>query len=404
MKVIVIGAGPAGMMAAITAAKLGDEVILLERNDKLGKKLYITGKGRCNITNDCDNREFIASVVTNPKFLMSAISKFSTADTMNLCRENRLKIKVERGGRVFPESDKANDVIRMFEDMLFDNGVRVMVGARVDNILTEDGKITGVKANGKTFDCEKVIVATGGKSYPATGSTGDGYEFARRLGHNITPILPALVGVNFKDESVSELAGLSLKNVSATVMRDGKVLASEFGEMLFTHTGVSGPIILSLSSKINKLQGKLNMIIDLKPSLSEETLGARLLRDFDANVNKEFRNAIGDITVKALIPIIIQKSGIDQYKKVHQITREERIKFVHAIKNLTYEIKDLCGVASAIVTAGGVDTRQISPRDMQSKLVSGLHFCGEVIDVDAVTGGFNIQIALSTGYLAGGHN
>ncbi len=404
MKVIVIGAGPAGMMAAITAAKLGDEVILLERNDKLGKKLYITGKGRCNITNDCDNREFIASVVTNPKFLMSAISKFSTADTMNLCRENRLKIKVERGGRVFPESDKANDVIRMFEDMLFDNGVRVMVGARVDNILTEDGKITGVKANGKTFDCEKVIIATGGKSYPATGSTGDGYEFARRLGHNITPILPALVGVNFKDESVSELAGLSLKNVSATVMRDGKVLASEFGEMLFTHTGVSGPIILSLSSKINKLQGKLNMIIDLKPSLSEETLGARLLRDFDANVNKEFRNAIGDITVKALIPIIIQKSGIDQYKKVHQITREERIKFVHAIKNLTYEIKDLCGVASAIVTAGGVDTRQISPRDMQSKLVSGLHFCGEVIDVDAVTGGFNIQIALSTGYLAGGHN
>lgn len=403
MKVIVIGAGPAGMMAAVTAGKLGDEVILLEKNDKLGKKLYITGKGRCNITNDCDNREFIASVVTNPKFLMSAISKFSTADAMEMCRDNGLEVKVERGGRVFPVSDKANDVIRMFEDMLWRAGVRILTNAHVDNIAMENGIVTGVKVNGNIMDCDKVIIATGGKSYPATGSTGDGYEFARRLGHKITQILPALVGINFKDESVSELAGLSLKNVSATVTRDGKVLASEFGEMLFTHTGVSGPIILSLSSRINKMQGKLNMVIDLKPSLSEETLNARLLRDFEANQNKEFRNAIGDLTVRALIPIIIEKSGIDHYKKVHQITREERIKLVSVIKNFTYEIKDLCGVASAIVTAGGVDTREVSPRDMQSKLVSGLYFCGEVLDVDAVTGGFNIQIALSTGFLSGSH-
>ncbi len=404
MKVLVIGAGPAGMMAAITAANLGDEVTVLERNDKVGMKLYITGKGRCNITNDCDNREFIASVISNPKFLMSAISKFSTADTVEMCKENGLNVKVERGGRVFPESDKANDVIRMFERMMWNAHVKVMFNARVDNIIAVNGIITSVKVGSEIIPCDKVIIATGGKSYPATGSTGDGYEFARRLGHNVTPILPALVGINFPENSVTDLAGLSLKNVSASVVRDGKVIASEFGEMLFTHTGVSGPIILSLSSRINKAQGKLSMVLDLKPSLSEETLSARLLRDFDANQNKEFRNAIGDLTVRALIPIIIEKSAIDQYKKVHQVTREERERLVKCIKNLTYDIKDLCGVASAIVTSGGVDVREISPRNMQSKLVSGLHFCGEVLDVDAVTGGFNIQIALSTGMLAGSHN
>jgi len=402
MKVIVIGAGPAGMMASITASNSGDSVILLDKNDRIGKKLYITGKGRCNITNDCDNRTFIASVVTNPKFLMGAISRFDTAETVKMCASHGLAVKVERGGRVFPESDRAGDVINMFDKMLSRAKVKIMLNTAAINIIATDNKVTGVKIDGDVLQCDKVIIATGGKSYPATGSTGEGYDLARRLGHNILPILPALVGINCTDSAISDLAGLSLKNVTCSVSRDGKVLASEFGEMLFTHTGVSGPIILSLSSRINKAKGKLTLAIDLKSSLSAEVLDARLLRDFQANQNKDFVNCISDLTVRALIPLIIARSGITGNKKVHQITKEERAKLVSVIKGFSYEIKDLCGVASAIVTSGGVDVKQVSPKNMESKVCSGLHFCGEVLDVDALTGGFNIQIALSTGYLAGG--
>lgn len=400
MKVIVIGAGPAGMMASISARECGHEVVLLEKNEKIGKKLFITGKGRCNITNDCDNRTFIANVVSNPKFLMGAIAKFDTAKTIAMCENNGVPVKTERGNRVFPESDKSSDFIKMFDRMMTRAGVDLRLNSTVDKLVVEDNKIKGVVVNGKFEECDKVIVATGGKSYPGTGSTGDGYTFAESVGHKVTPILPALVGIHLKEE-VSDLAGLSLKNVTASVVRDGKVLAEEFGEMLFTHSGVSGPIILSISSRINKQKGNLKLVIDLKPSLNEEQLDARLLRDFAENQNKEFRNAISDITVKALVPIVIQNSGISPSKKVHQITKAERERLVYAIKHLTYTVQELCNISTAIVTSGGVDVKEINPKNMQSKLVEGLYFCGEVLDVDAVTGGFNIQIALSTGYIAG---
>ena len=400
MKVIVIGGGPAGMMAAITASEKGDEVILFEKNEKLGKKLYITGKGRCNITNDCDNKTFIANIINNPKFMLGAINKFDTSATQKFCLDNGLKIKVERGKRVFPESDKSSDFIKVFQKVLDKSNVDVRFSTEVSKLQIVDNKVSGVFIGNELIKCDKVIVATGGISYPGTGSTGDGYKFAKDAGHNITPLLPALVGINLV-QNVAELAGVTLKNVGCKVLRDGKVLFEEVGEMLFTHTGVSGPIVLTLSSKINKLQGKLKLSIDLKPALDDSTLDNRLLRDFEGNSNKEFKNAIGDLTVKALLPMIIKESKIKLDKKVNQITKEERNNLVKTIKNLTFDIKDLCGISSAIVTCGGVDVKQINPKDMQSKLVKGLFFAGEVLDIDGLTGGFNIQIAMSTGYVAG---
>lgn len=400
MKVIVIGGGPAGMMAAITASEKGDEVILLEKNEKLGKKLYITGKGRCNITNDCDNKTFIANIINNPKFMLGAINKFDTSATQKFCLDNGLKIKVERGKRVFPESDKSSDFIKVFQKVLDKSNVDVRFSTEVSKLQIVDNKVSGVFIGNELIKCDKVIVATGGISYPGTGSTGDGYKFAKDAGHNITPLLPALVGINLV-QNVAELAGVTLKNVGCKVLRDGKVLFEEVGEMLFTHTGVSGPIILTLSSKINKLQGKLKLSIDLKPALDDSTLDNRLLRDFEGNSNKEFKNAIVDLTVKALLPMIIKESKIKPDKKVNQITKEERNNLVKTIKNLTFDIKDLCGISSAIVTCGGVDVKQINPKNMQSKLIKGLFFAGEVLDVDGLTGGFNIQIAMSTGFVAG---
>lgn len=400
MKVVVIGGGPAGMMSAITAAEKGDEVILLEKNEKLGKKLFITGKGRCNITNACDNKTFIANICTNPKFMIGAINKFDTSKTIDFCKENGLSVKVERGGRVFPSSDKSSDFIKLLQKKLMQNKVDIRLNSKVTEILTDNGSICGVALENEKLFCDKVIVATGGMSYSGTGSTGDGYKFAKSTNHNVTQLYPALVGINLK-ENVSELAGLSLKNVSCSVIQEEKVLTEEFGEMLFTHTGVSGPIILTISSKINKVKGKLFLKLDLKPSLDEKTLDNRLLRDFESNHNKEFKNAISDITVKALVPIIIERSGINPNKKVNQITKEERQKLVNCIKGLKYEIIGLCGLSGAIVTCGGVDVKQINPKNMQSKLIKGLFFAGEVLDVDALTGGFNIQIALSTGYVAG---
>ncbi len=400
MKVIVIGGGPAGMMAAITASEKGDEVILFEKNEKLGKKLYITGKGRCNITNDCDNKTFIANIINNPKFMLGAINKFDTSATQKFCLDNGLKIKVERGKRVFPESDKSSDFIKVFQKVLDKSNVDVRFSTEVSKLQIVDNKVSGVFIGNELIKCDKVIVATGGISYPGTGSTGDGYKFAKDAGHNITPLLPALVGINLV-QNVAELAGVTLKNVGCKVLRDGKVLFEEVGEMLFTHTGVSGPIVLTLSSKINKLQGKLKLSIDLKPALDDSTLDNRLLRDFEGNSNKEFKNAIGDLTVKALLPMIIKESKIKLDKKVNQITKEERNNLVKTIKNLTFDIKDLCGISSAIVTCGGVDVKQINPKNMQSKLIKGLFFAGEVLDVDGLTGGFNIQIAMSTGFVAG---
>ena len=400
MKVIVIGGGPAGMMAAITASEKGDEVILFEKNEKLGKKLYITGKGRCNITNDCDNKTFIANIINNPKFMLGAINKFDTSATQKFCLDNGLKIKVERGKRVFPESDKSSDFIKVFQKVLDKSNVDVRFSTEVSKLQIVDNKVSGVFIGNELIKCDKVIVATGGISYPGTGSTGDGYKFAKDAGHNITPLLPALVGINLV-QNVAELAGVTLKNVGCKVLRDRKVLFEEVGEMLFTHTGVSGPIVLTLSSKINKLQGKLKLSIDLKPALDDSTLDNRLLRDFEGNSNKEFKNAIGDLTVKALLPMIIKESKIKLDKKVNQITKEERNNLVKTIKNLTFDIKDLCGISSAIVTCGGVDVKQINPKNMQSKLIKGLFFAGEVLDVDGLTGGFNIQIAMSTGFVAG---
>ncbi len=401
MKVVVIGGGPAGMMASIVASKKGDNVILLEKNEKLGKKLYITGKGRCNITNDCDNKTFIENIATNPKFMLGAINKFNTEATKRFCTDNGLKIKVERGKRVFPESDKSSDFIKLFIGQLNSNNVDIRLNSEVSSIVAENKKITGVvvKDNEK-IDCDKVIIATGGVSYSGTGSTGDGYKFAKSVGHNVTPLYPALVGINLC-ENVQDLAGITLKNVSCRIVRDAKVLAEETGEMLFTHTGVSGPIVLTLSSKINKLKGNFKLIIDLKPALDEKTLDDRLLRDFTANNNKEFKNAINDLTIKALIPLVIAESKINQYKKVNQITKEERLRLVNVVKNLTFNVKDLCGISGAIVTSGGVDVKEVNPKNMQSKLVKGLFFAGEVLDIDGYTGGFNIQIALSTGYVAG---
>lgn len=400
MKVVVIGGGPGGMMAAIAASGKGDEVILLEKNDKLGKKLFITGKGRCNITNDCDNKTFIANICSNPKFMLGAINKFNTAAAQKFCTDNGLKIKVERGGRVFPQSDKSSDFIKVFQKKLVDNGVDIRLHSQVTQIEIKDNIVSGVWVQDKFIECEKVIIATGGMSYPGTGSTGDGYKFAKSAGHTVTPIYPALVGINLV-EDVSELAGITLKNVCCKIVKDGKVVEQEQGEMLWTHTGVSGPIILTLSSKINKLQGDLKLIIDLKPALDDKTLDNRFLRDFEQNSNKEFKNAISNLTVKALIPLIIKRSKINPDKKVNQITKEERAQLVYVTKNLEWNIKGLCGLSGAIVTSGGVDVKQINPKNMQSKLVQGLFFVGEVLDVDGLTGGYNIQIALSTGYVAG---
>lgn len=398
--VVVIGGGPAGMMAAIAARQKCDSVVLLEKNEKLGKKLFITGKGRCNITNDCDSKTFISNICTNPKFMLGPINRFSTSDTQKFCTDNGLKIKVERGKRVFPESDKSSDFIKLFQNLLSKNNVDVRLNSKVTSIKTQDNAVQGVYVGDEFIQCDKVIVATGGMSYPGTGSTGDGYQFAKEAGHNVTKLYAALVGINLQ-ENVADLAGITLKNVACKIVRDGKVIEQETGEMLFTHTGVSGPIVLTLSSKINKLQGKMNLTIDLKPALDEKSLDARLLRDFEQNFNKEFKNAIGDLTVKALIPLIIKNSKINPNKKVNQITKEERANLVFAIKNLCFGVKDLCALSGAIVTSGGVDVKQINPKDMQSKLVRGLFFAGEVLDIDGLTGGFNIQIAMSTGYVAG---
>lgn len=408
-KVIVIGGGAAGMMAAITAARKGLRVTLIEKNEKLGKKLFITGKGRCNITNAGDSEDLFNSIVTNKKFMYSSLNGFSNYDVLGFFDELGLPIKIERGNRVFPESDHSSDVIAALNKELRRQKVDVRLNTVVKDIIVKDNRACGVVTVfgnvEEKIDADYVIVATGGNSYQSTGSTGDGYRFARKLGHDVTSILPALVPFTVKEEWEADLQGLSLKNISITVYDGPKELYSDFGEMLFTHFGVSGPVILSASSFVaGKLKGRnLKLVIDLKPALSFEQLDERILRDFDEEKNKSFKNSLDKLLPKKLIPIVVMLSGIEGNKKVNEITRTERQKLVKLLKEFELTLTGLRGFNEAIITQGGVNVKEINPGTMESKIVKNLMFAGEVLDVDAVTGGFNLQIAWSTGYAAASH-
>lgn len=400
--VVVIGGGPAGMLAAITAAQQRARVLLLEKNEKLGKKLYITGKGRCNVTNYGSLEDFINSINTNKKFLYSAFNRFDNHRLIALLNDLGVKTKVERGNRVFPASDKSSDIISALQAYLKKLGVEIKFHSTVQKISACDGQVQSVTlANGSTIPCPKVIIATGGLSYPNTGSTGDGYRLAADLGHTIVTPKPALVPLTVAEEWAKTLQGLALKNVRATLVVNNKQLAQQFGEMLFTHFGISGPIILTLSSHHTKENAQKKILLDLKPALTKEQLDKRVQRDFQKYANKQLQNALGELLPKRLIPVIINLAGIPPEKTVHQITREERLRLVHTLKELELNITGTRPINEAIVTSGGIKTNEINPSTMESKLVKGLYFAGEVIDVDAVTGGYNLQIAFSTGYLSG---
>ena len=397
MKTAVVGAGPAGLIAAATAATDSD-VTLFERNEKPGKKLYITGKGRCNVTNLCSPREFLEKVVRNPKFLYSAIYSFTPEDTVNLIETNGVKTKTERGNRVFPASDKASDVTKALVSNAMKAGVQ-FVYENVVSLSRKDGLFRLVTSGAEYF-FDKVILACGGVSYPSTGSNGDGFKLAESMGHTVTKLYPALVPVNFC-EDVKSLQGLSLKNVKVTVS-DGRKSESLFGEMLFTSRGASGPVVLSLSSLINRLDVKhVTFSIDLKPALDYDKLDKRVVSDFSKFKNKQFRNSLDEMLPKSLIPYIIDVSGINPDKPVNSVTKQEREILVNLLKNLSFTVDSLGSIAEGIVTSGGVSVDEVNPKTMESKLVKGLYFAGEMLDVDALTGGFNIQIALSTGFAAG---
>lgn len=403
-KVLVVGGGAAGMIAAIFSARNGQEVHLFEKNEKLGKKIYITGKGRCNLTNACDMEELLDAVVTNKKFLFSSFYGFTNEETMEFFEELGLQMKTERGNRVFPMSDHSADVIRVLQEELKRLNVKLHLNTKVTWVGEKDGAFSWLKLeDGTTVSGDACIIATGGNSYQTTGSTGDGYRFARDLGHTVTEIRPALVPVETKEAYVRELQGLSLRNVEVSIFDGKKELYREFGEMLFTHYGVSGPLILTASSFIGKKleQKPLRLLIDLKPALSEEQLDARVLRDFEENKNRQFKNAIGKLFPSKLIPVMIELSGIDPDKKVNEISREERRRFVSIIKGVEITLTKLRGYNEAIITQGGVSVKEINPATMESKKVKGVYFAGEVLDLDAVTGGFNLQIAWSTGNAAG---
>ena len=414
MKVYVIGAGPAGIAASIAASRKGHSVTLLEKNEKIGKKLYITGKGRCNLTNACSFDEFISNVVTNPKFLYSALRNFGAAETMSLVESGGTELKIERGNRVFPSSDKSSDIIKAFSKLLNQSGVEVRLNEKVLSLNSSDNKIIEIVTDKHSYtDCDAVIVATGGMSYPSTGSDGDGYRFAEETGHTVVPVVAALTGLRlsnmygsggktFSFGNLSRLRGVSLKNVRVSVVRNGKMLFEEFGEMIFTNRGVSGPVILTLSSKINRMDfTSLKLQIDLKHALSEEELNSRILRDFSVTLNKDFKNSLDALLPSGLIPSVITACGIKPDKKINSVTKEERFSLVKTLKNWTFGIEGCEELSGAVVTAGGVSVKEVNPADMRSKLVENLYFAGEVLDVDALTGGFNIQIALSTGYCAG---
>ncbi len=402
-KVIVVGGGAAGMMACHAAAMCGHQVTLLEKNEKLGKKIYITGKGRCNLTNASDMEVLFANVMSNRKFLYSAFYTFDNNQVIDLFEMNGMATKTERGNRVFPVSDHSSDVISTMAKVLKNDNVEVKLNTTVQSLIIKENKACGVIVNGKEISTDNVILCTGGLSYPSTGSTGDGYEFAKKAGHRITDCTPSLVPFNIREEWVKDLQGLSLKNSAVTIYDEKKKLYSDFGEMLFTHFGVSGPMILSASGNIKATEfaKPLKLVIDLKPAMTEEQLDKRILRDFDENKNKQFRNSVSKLLPSKLIPIIIDLSGIDPDKKVNEISKEERGHFVHLLKNLTMTINGLRGWNEAIITKGGINVKDVNPSTMESKLVSNLFFAGEVLDLDAMTGGYNLQIAWSTGYLAG---
>ena len=401
--VIVVGGGAAGMMAALTAAKNGADVLLFEKNDRLGKKLRITGKGRCNVTNDCDKNEFLQNVASNSKFLFAAISRFSTADTKEFFEDCGVPLKTERGKRVFPQSDKAQDIVDAVENAWGEAGVRIL-NKKVDSVIIEGGVICGVVADGINYGAKSVIVCTGGASYPRTGSTGDGYRFAKTAGHSIVPIKPSLVPLVAKGRLCAHLQGLSLKNVAIKVKdtTSGKIVYEDFGEMMFTHFGITGPLVLSASAHLSDIEsGKYVACIDMKPALDHKTLDARILSDFSECINKDFINSLDALLPQKMIDAVVGLSGIDPRKKVNSITKEERENLVSLIKNIEIPLEGFRPINEAIVTKGGVSVGEISPKTMESKIVSGLYFAGEVLDLDAYTGGFNLQIAFSTATLAG---
>lgn len=397
--VLVIGGGASGLAAAGSAAASGKKVVLLEKNEKCGKKLYVTGKGRCNVTNDCEPREFLLKVVRGGKFLQSAVYRFPPAYTVSLLDELGLKTKVERGGRVFPVSDKSSDVIKALNAYAKKGGAETELGVKVRSVK-KTGDFFMVTTADRVYESRAVIIACGGKSYTATGSDGDGYGFASKLGHKIVPLVPALVPIKLK-ENVLPIEGLSLKNVSVRVYGDG-VDRKEFGEMLFTSFGASGPTVLTLSSFINRVKTKgLTLSIDLKPALSEQTLDQRVLSDFKKYENKQLRNALFDLLPRSLVPYMIDYCALPADKPVNTVTAAERLRLVSGLKNFSFTVDGLCDMDGAIVTSGGVELGEINPSTMESKLVEDLYFVGETLDVDALTGGFNIQIALSTGFAAG---
>ena len=417
MKVVIIGGGPAGMLSAISAGTNKNDVTILEKMNMLGRKLLITGKGRCNITSSIPIDEFIKNVPGNGKFLYSCLNNFTNEDILNILKEEGLQTKVERGNRVFPITDKSQDVLQALLNRLKKLKVKIEVGANVKEILTEQDIVNGVKyiqgVKQKVIKAYKVILATGGKRYSATGSTGDGYELAKKVGHTVTEIKPSLVPISTKGKDLEicrRMQGLSLKNVAIKIKdaKNNKIIYEDFGEMIFTHFGVSGPVILSGSAHLLRYknedirQGNIKLIIDLKPALDVQKLDDRILRDFSLEKNKIFKNSLDILLPQKMISTVIELSGIDQNKKVNEITREERVRLVQLLKNFEITLHDFRPIEEAIITAGGISIKEINPKTMESKLIKGLYFAGEIIDVDAYTGGFNLQIAYSTGYTAGG--
>ncbi|MCL2817642.1 MAG: NAD(P)/FAD-dependent oxidoreductase [Clostridiales bacterium] len=404
-KIVVVGGGPAGMMAAIAAAEAGGEAVLLEKNEVLGRKLALTGKGRCNLANASDIPEVIKNIPGNGVFLHSALRRFSPGDLTAFFSGLGVPLKVERGKRVFPVSDDAHDVVSALKKRLKTLGAEVRCGTRAEGLVIEEGRVVGVRAGGEKLPVHAVIVATGGLSYPATGSTGDGYRMAEEAGHSIIPPAPSLVGLDTEEEWVSPLAGLTLKNVAASLFLGDKLLGREFGELLFTHTGVSGPVILTLSRALCRFDFQARplpkLLIDLKPALSPEQLAARIQRDLQSFSRKRFENSLDGLLPQSLIPVIVGLSGVDPHKQANQVNREERARLAELLRGLPLTVRGTRPIAEAIVTAGGVNVKEIDPKTMESRLVKGLFFCGELLDVDGLTGGFNLQAAFSTGHVAG---
>lgn len=397
----VIGAGASGLMCACAAAQRGLKVLLLEPNRMPGRKLRITGKGRCNLTNNCDVREFMRNIPGDGRFLYSALNTLPPEGTMEFFQSRGLLLKTERGNRVFPVSDNANDVARLLTEQCAKSGVQLL-RARAKRIMTDNGAVTGVETDQGIIECKAVAVCTGGLSYPLTGSTGDGYRFARELGHSVSPLRPSLVPLESADDYCAQMQGFSLKNVTLSVFEDGALIYKELGELLFTHFGVSGPLVLSASSHMRHMgRSVYRLEIDLKPGLDERKLDARILRDFEKYSNKEFKNALNELAGRTMVPVLVELSGIPPEQKVNSVTREQRAALVRLFKAFPVSVSGARPIDEAIVTAGGVSTREINPRTMESKLVHGLYFAGEVLDLDGYTGGFNLQIAWSTGWVAG---